>query len=99
MAYKYVKAVCLFCDATVEGAEEFMLGGKRFDHKGGRPERWLKEKPEHKWAWNGITSRCEDGRERQADFYLCPEHQSDDDYDKAFSWAEEHSKRMPLIKS
>lgn len=92
--YQYVKAVCLFCDAVVEGAEEYMLSGKRFDGKGGYPEKWLKEKPEHKWARNGLTSRCEDGKERCAIFHLCPSHQSREDYTKAFSWAEKHSTRL-----
>ena len=93
--YEYAKVICLFCEAAVEGAQEYMLAGKRYDRKGGRPERWLKGLPEHKWAWNGLTSRCGDGKERSAQFFLCPEHQTDADYRNAFAWATKHSERLP----
>ena len=94
MAYEHVKVVGVFCDAIVEGGEEFMREGKRYDGKGGYPERWLKKKPEHKWAWNGLTAICTDGKEREARFYLCPNHQTQDDWLKAFKWADKHSKRV-----
>jgi len=89
-----MKVTCLFCEAQIEGAEEYMLGGGRFDDKGGHPEKWLKFIPEHKWAWNGLTSRCADGKEKSARFHLCPDHQSEEDYKKAFDWAREHSNRV-----
>ena len=96
MSYKHIKAICLFCGTAVEGDEEYMLGGRRYDGKGGRPEKWIKEKPEHKWQWNGLTSRCADGKERSAVYYLCPNHQTDEDFKKAFEWAQHYSERVPL---
>lgn len=81
MTLRYVKAVCLFCDATVEGCEKYMLRGKTFYGKRGSAPKWLKEKPEHKWVWNGLGD---------AVFYLCPQHSDDEHYDKAFEWAKEH---------
>jgi len=79
MAYEYVKAVCLFCEATVEGYQRYMTGGKSFAGRRGRPPKWLRDKPEHKWAWNGLNN---------AIFYLCPSHQTDEDFTIAFEWAE-----------
>lgn len=86
----YRKVVCLFCDATVEGNEEYMCSGGTLLGRRGRVPKWLREKPEHKWAWNGLTSR--DG-EKHAIFYLCPVHQTDEDFKKAFDWAIEHTDR------
>jgi hypothetical protein len=81
MTYEYVKAACLFCDATVEGNQRYMLGGKTFFGKRGAAPEWLKEKPEHKWVWNGLGN---------AIFYLCPDHADDEHYEKAFEWAKKH---------
>lgn len=81
MGYEYVKVVCLFCGATVEGDRQYMLGGKTF-----LGNKRLRENPEHGWAWNGLHN---------AIFYLCPNHQSKEDYEKAFDWADKHSKEMP----
>ena len=81
MDHNYEKVVCLFCDATVEGNQRYMLGGRTLPAKRGPAPKWLKEKPEHKWAWNGLDD---------AIFYLCPNHQTEEDYEKAFKWAERH---------
>lgn len=82
MGYRFVKAVCLFCDATVGGSEKYMLRGQTQHGKRGRIPQWLKDKPEHQWVWNGLGD---------AVFYLCPEHNDDEHYDKAFRWAEKHN--------
>lgn len=84
------KVVCLLCDATVEGDEEYMLGGGILPGRRGRVPKWLKEKPEHRWAWNGLTSQ---DNEKHAIFYLCPNHQTDEDFKKAFDWATKHTGR------
>ena len=91
MSWKdYLKVVCLFCNATVEGNEEYMLGGKTLPDKRGKPPKWLMEKPEHRWAWNGLTSQ---DNEKHAIFYLCPDHQTSKNYKRAFEWAEKHTDR------
>lgn len=79
MSYEDVKAVCLFCDATVRGNQKFMLRGRNLPLKVGRIPNWLKAKPEHQWVWNGLGD---------AEFYLCPEHNDDEHYNQAFEWAE-----------
>lgn len=90
--YQHVKAICLFCDASIEGWERFMTMGKRFDSKGGHPEKWLKQKPEYKWAWNGLTERI-NNIDYHAGFYLCPNHQTDKDFKEAFQWCKDVAKR------
>ncbi len=38
---------CHFCEATISGIQQFMLGGKNLPSKIGRITKELKEKPEH----------------------------------------------------
>lgn len=71
-----VKAKCLFCDAEIEGERDYMVrGGNTPLWKRGRTPNWLKERPEWKWAWNGLNNII---------FYLCPNHTGGDFYDRAF---------------
>lgn len=85
MPYQDVKAKCFFCGATIEGNQKYMLGGR--NTKVGRLPRWLKEKPEHKWVWNGLGDYTL-GEPIEFIFYLCPLHQTQEHYDKAFEWAQ-----------
>ena len=87
MPYEEVKAKCFYCEATVEGNQRYMLSGKTLPGRRGRPPQWLKEKPEHKWAWNGVSDIIL-GERRDFLFYLCPLHQSQEHYNKAFEWAQ-----------
>lgn len=74
-----VKAKCLFCEATIVGERDFMLRGIGLGADGRRKPKWLKARPEFKWVWNGLN---------EFEFYLCPNHNDDEHYDKAFKWAE-----------
>jgi hypothetical protein len=88
MPYEDVKAKCFFCEATIEGNQRFMLAGKNLPTvTAGRVPKWLKEKPEHKWAWNGLGEYI-NGEHVEFLFYLCPEHQAQECYNKAFKWAQ-----------
>ena len=73
-----VKAKCLFCDAKIEGEQDYMLNGVGLRMDGRCKPKWLIARPEFKWAWNGLGNR---------EFYLCPNHTDDEYYDKAFEWA------------
>lgn len=88
MSYEDVKAQCHFCGATVEGNQRFMLGGGTLPGRGGHAPKWLREKPEHQWAWNGLSGYI-GGKEFSFEFYLCPNHTDDKHYSKAFKWAQE----------
>lgn len=88
MPYEDVKAQCHFCGATVEGNQRFMLRGRTLPRKKGPAPKWLKEKPEHQWAWNGLSNII-GGKEVEFIFYLCPNHTDDEHYSKAFKWAQE----------
>lgn len=88
MPYEDVKAKCFFCEATIEGNQRFMLAGKNLPTaRGGRVPQWLRAKPEHKWAWNGLGDDIQ-GEHKQFLFYLCPNHQTQGHYQKAFDWAQ-----------
>ena len=73
-----IKAKCLFCEATIEGERDYMLKGVGFRMDGRRKPKWLKERPEFNWAWNGIGDK---------EFFLCPNHTDDKNYEQAFKWA------------
>jgi len=85
MPYEDVKVKCLYCEATVEGNQKFMLGGKNLPSQRGRIPLWLTEKPEHEWVWNGLSEYIL-GERKSFDFYLCPLHQTQTD--GAFKWAQ-----------
>jgi len=87
MGYENVKAKCFFCDAIVEGNQRFMLAGRTLFGRRGSAPKWLKEKPEHRWDWNGLSGYI-DGVKKSYDFYLCPLHQSREHYQRAFDWAQ-----------
>lgn len=78
---------CHFCEATISGNQQFMLGGKQLPSKMGRITKELKAKQEHKWIWNGLHEYIGDIKVT-FDFYLCPNHQKQGDYNTAFEWAE-----------
>jgi hypothetical protein len=59
------KARCLFCEATIEGECNYMLSGIGLNMDGRCKPKWLKERPEFPWAWNGVNGKV---------FYLCPNH-------------------------
>jgi len=80
-----VNQKCLFCDATVTGSQEFMLEGKNLPGRMGRAPKWVKEKPEYLWAWNGLDDK---------NFYLCPNHQTDKDWQKAWEYAKSASSKQ-----
>lgn len=73
-----VKAKCLFCEAVIEGERDYMLNGTGLRHDGRRRPKWLKERPEFRWAWNGMNAQI---------FYLCPNHADNKHYQEAFEWA------------
>lgn len=74
-----VKAQCLFCQATIEGEQDYMLNGVGLNMDGRRKPKWLIVRPEFKWVWNGLHDK---------EFYLCPEHADKEHYNKAFEWCE-----------
>ena len=51
-------------------------GGNSPSWKSGRIPKQVKERPEWKWAWNGLDDII---------FYLCPSHTGAEDYDRAFA--------------
>jgi hypothetical protein len=85
-----VNQKCFFCDETIASNQKYMLGGKRLDGKGGHPERFLKDKIEHKWRYGGLSDYVDKERKVYAsyNFYLCPNHQRDDDIKIAYDWAQ-----------
>ncbi len=89
MPYEDVKVQCKYCGAKAEGNQRFMLGGRRTlpGHRGRTP-KWLKEKPEYGWIWNGLSDYIGD-RKFSFDFYLCPQHTSQHWFNKAMKWAQE----------
>jgi hypothetical protein len=83
-----VNQKCHYCEATISGNQQYMLGGKNLPSKrGGRIPNWIKQKPEHKWIWNGLSEYIEDKRV-SFEFYLCPLHCSSEDIQNAFKWAQ-----------
>ena len=85
MPYEDVKVKCHYCDARVEGNQRYMVGGRNIAQ--GRTPRWLLEKPEHQWIWNGLSDWI-DERRFSFDFYLCPDHTSQEDFNGAMKWAQ-----------
>ena len=79
---------CHFCEKVISGNPNYMLGGKGWMMDGRRKPKWLKEKPEFQWAWNGLSDTI-NGECVGFHFYLCPEHQKKSDYSKAFKWAQD----------
>lgn len=98
MSYENVKAKCFFCDATIEGNQRYMLrGGTLLGRRGAAP-KWLKEKPEHKWACNGLSGYVA-GERMSYLFYLCPRHQERKHWQEAFDWAQEQREKAKEAKS
>ncbi len=87
MPYEDVKVQCHFCKKRMEGNQRFMVGGKQVAGGKGRIPRWLKEKLEHQWYWNGL-SNCIRGEYTSFDFYLCPRHNDQPHYEKGMKWAQ-----------
>ena len=75
-----IKAVCLFCDTTVIGQTKNMVGGKHPRDGRKKVAAELKAKPEFRWQWNGLG---------EAIFFLCPNHQGEAHFEKAFEWAKQ----------
>jgi len=73
-----VNAKCLFCEATITGERDYMLGGTGLHLDGRRRPKWLLARPEFRWAWNGLDDKI---------FYLCPLHTDKEHYKEAFEWA------------
>lgn len=73
-----VKVECLFCDKKLTGERDYILGGTGFLRDGRRRPKWLKERPEFHWDWNGVDGVI---------FYLCPEHKDDKHYHEAMRLA------------
>ena len=71
---------CLFCESRITGNQQFMLGaGHTLPGRRGRAPKWLRDKPEYEWQWNGLD---------KVEFYLCPNHQTDADWEKAWKFAQ-----------
>jgi len=71
-----VKVECLFCDAKLEGERDYILHGTGLRRDGRRRPKWLIERPEFYWDWNGTDNII---------FYLCPKHTDDEHYHKAMT--------------
>lgn len=88
MVYKDVNVTCKYCGDSVSGNQQYMIGGRQLCGRRGRIPKWLKEKPEHKWEWNGLSDEI-GGKQYNFEFYLCPKHSDDEHYKKALNWAQE----------
>jgi len=82
-----VNQKCHFCDEMITGSQQYMVSGKNLPSKRGYAPRWLKERIEYKWAWNGLGDYI-NNEKVDFIFYLCPEHQTDKHWNGAFKWAQ-----------
>ena len=96
MGYENVKAKCLFCNAIVVGNQRFMLRGSSLPGVRGRRPAWLKAKPEYQWAWNGL-SIIHNGKRLIQEFYLCPQHNDEVHYSRAFNWTQKQLKSGKVL--
>ena len=78
-----VEAKCFFCEETIEGERDYMLSGTGLRRDGRCRPKWLKERPEFHWTWNGLGKHI---------FYLCPEHKGK--LNEGFEWCKEQERRI-----
>jgi len=83
-----VNQKCLFCAKTISGNQKYMTGGRQLPGQRGRRTKALKAMPEHYWDTNGLGDYI-NGEHVVYEFYLCPDHQTEQLYQSAFKWAQE----------
>ena len=98
MSYLYVRAVCLFCNETVEGAEECMNKANNYKYQNGQIV-WLEKAAENDWAYYDDVVKTENELHRGARFYLCPKHQTLSDWQEAFRWNRTHTLREEVLNA
>jgi hypothetical protein len=93
MKYREIGARCLFCQAIVEGNQEYLYG------------QWLTSKDlapmrivcEDRTGRNALMNGTGTLDSDYQDFYLCPEHNDPDHYHAAMDWAEEQFQKGVFI--
>ena len=96
MKRKYKEVInqkCHFCENLITGNQKYMVAGTGLGMDGRRRPKWLKDKPEFLWGWNGLSGDI-NGERVEFNFYLCPEHQTQEHYNRAFSWAQEEINKV-----
>ena len=85
MDFRDVKAKCAFCQATVNGNQEKILG--LWDSPDDLTPRWKLDKGrnERHWLWYAVSSDFDSGKYQ--DFYLCPQHNDPDHFHSVEDWA------------
>ena len=100
MAYKKdVKEKCHFCDDVIEGNQKFVIGRRDLPFQRGFVPKWFKHKRECWRRWRELSDLINDKR-ISFEFYLCPEHSTEEHFDQAMRWAQAQvgkAKKLPTL--
>ena len=99
VTYKDVKEKCHFCDDVIEGKQMFIIGRRNLPFKKGFVPNWFKRKRECWRRWRELSDFINDKR-ISFEFYLCPEHSTEEHFDQAMQWAQaqlDKAEKLPTL--
>jgi len=99
VTYKDVKGKCHFCDDVIEGNQMFMIGRRNLPFKKGFVPNWFKHKRECWRRWRELSDLIND-KQISFEFYLCPEHSTEEHFDQAMRWTQAQvgkAKKLPTL--